>query len=88
MILLGLLYHAYLYVFGFPSTRIRMSDGGVTLWVPEPYRKVVKRFGDALRGPPTLLPAHRYNRRMSRVVVNPMQVVYLEEVRAREFGDR
>lgn len=79
MILLGLLYHAYLRVFGYTRTWVRMSDGGEPFWIPAPIEAVNRMWLDSFYQDwdrrwiaKDFIEAYRQNGK--RVLLNPMQM--------------
>ena len=75
MMLLALLYHLNLYLFGFKRTRVRMSDGGISFVIPASLQVVNKLFTESFRIdefsgrwiPTRLIEAYDPERRMKRV---------------------
>jgi hypothetical protein len=76
---LALLYHAYLYVFGFECAFVNMGDG-VRFVLPYRYREVARMVERGMQTN-TWVEVRRLNRRGSRLVLNPHQVCVIGPVR-------
>lgn len=77
MILLGLLYHLYLYVFGFELTKVHMASGDVFV-IPEPYQRVKQTFTRGLQSH-EFVPAYTVTARANQVWLNPYQFCVLAQ---------